>query len=246
MPGIIVALLTLNAFVPPSFQTKPDIHDDMVVFTSEGDLWLADLQTRQAKRITSDPGVETNARFSPDGKTIAFSANYDGGTDVYVMPVDGGAPTRLTFDPTGASVLGWTPDGKGVLFRSTRYAEYQRLWVAPMTGGQAKEVAVPHGYFGDYSGNGMLAYVPISFEWANWFRYRAGGADDIGTYNPADKSFKRITNDPGVDTTPVWCGDSIYFVSERSGYSASICLAIGTLAFTRSLVLTLLDVGLTW
>jgi tricorn protease len=219
MPSILAALIALSTFAPPSYETKPDIHGDLIVFTAEGDLWLANLQDRQAKRITSDPGVETNARFSPDGKMIAFNANYDGGTDVYVMPVDGGAPTRLTYDPTGAAVQGWTPDGKSVLFRSTRYMKYQRLWIAPVDGGQAKSVAVPQGYFGAYGPNGMLAYVPTSFEWANWFRYRAGGADDIWTYNPTDKLFKRITTDPAVDTTPVWCGDSIYFVSERSGTS---------------------------
>lgn len=219
MPVLIASLLAATLASTPGIETKPDINGDLVVFTCEGDLWLGNLADRSAKRITAADGIETNARFSPDGQWIAFSAYYDGGKDVFVMPTDGGAPKRLTYDPTGVDVLGWTPDGKGVLFRSTRYAKVQKLWVAPLDGGQAKPVPVPQGYFGSYSTSGQLAYVPVSFEWANWFRYKAGGADDIWTYQPADKSFRRLTTDPGVDTTPVWCGDTIYFVSERDGNS---------------------------
>jgi tricorn protease len=122
-----------------SFFTKPDIHGDNVVFTCEGDLWLGSISTHAARRITSHPGTESYARFSPDGSMIAFTAQYDGGTDVYVMPVNGDAPKRLTFDPKGAQVLGWTPDGKSILFRSSRYSPVggiRKLYTVPATGGQ--------------------------------------------------------------------------------------------------------------
>src|SRR5437763_10461068 len=81
-----------------NFWTKPDIHGDMVVFTCEGDLWLGSIKDHAAHRITNHPGTESWARFSPDGTQIAFTANYDGGTDVYVMPTNGGSPKRLTYD----------------------------------------------------------------------------------------------------------------------------------------------------
>ena len=219
MPLLVSALLTMSMAANAGFETKPDIHGDLVVFTCEGDLWLGNLADRSARRITSDEGVETNARFSPDGKQIAYTAYYDGAKDVYVMDVDGGPPKRLTYDPTGADVLAWTPDGKNVVFRSTRFDFNQRLWTAPVDGGPAKQIPVPRGYFAAYSSKGDLAYVPVSFEWANWYRYKGGGADDIWLYQSQSKAFTQLTKDLGVDTTPVWCGDDIYFVSERNGYS---------------------------
>ena len=204
-----------------SFYTKPDIHGNLVVFTCEGDLWLGDIGTHAARRITSHPGTETNARFSPDGSKIAFTAQYDGGTDVYVMPVGGDAPKRLTYDPKGADVLGWTPDGKSVLFRSRRNSPVggvRRLYTVPAAGGQPSLVPIPAGEFGSLSNGGELAYVPVSIEWANWFRYKAGQADSIWLAD-LKGHFNRLTSYRGVDTTPVWCGAAIFFVSERGGVS---------------------------
>src|SRR5438128_2350206 len=123
----------------PAFLRRPDIHGETIVFTAEGDLWLGSLRDHVARRITAHPGLETAAHFSPDGASLAFTGQYDGGTDVYVMPVAGGAPRRLTWDPTGARVVGWTPDGAGVLFRSRRgNAERgNRLFRVPAAGGGA-------------------------------------------------------------------------------------------------------------
>lgn len=204
-----------------SFYTKPDIHGDLVVFTCEGDLWLGDIATHIARRMTSHPGTESYARFSPDGAQIAFTAQYDGGTDVYVMPVSGDAPKRLTFDPKGAQVLGWTPDGKSILYRSSRNSPVggiRRLYSVPASGGQPQLLPVPEGQFGSISAAGKLAYVPVSIEWANWFRYRAGQADQIWLTD-LKGHFNRLTDYAGVDTTPVWCGSEVYFASERSGVS---------------------------
>src|SRR6476469_10034152 len=101
LPTLALAFLaTFAAADQQNFWTRPDIHGDMVVFTCEGDLWLGSIKDQSAKRITNHQGTETNARFSQDGNQIAFTANYDGGTDVYVMPVSGGAPKRLTYDPS--------------------------------------------------------------------------------------------------------------------------------------------------
>jgi tricorn protease len=207
---------------PPSFCTRPDIHGDAIVFTCEGDLWLGSVKTGEANRITSAPGDETNAKFSPDGSLIAFTAHYDGGQDVYVMPLSGGAPRRLTYDPAGATVQGWTPDGKNVLFRSVRdyvYGPRPMLYAVPVTGGLPHRLPMPQVDFAAQRGDGLIAYVPTSREWANWFRYRAGQTDAIWTYRPDTRAFKQITRGKYVVTSPVWCASSIYAASERDGVS---------------------------
>ena len=215
----MLALPAILAASSRSFLTRPDIHGDAVVFTCEGDLWLGDVKSGEARRVTSDPGTETNARFSPDGSTLAFTANYDGGADVYVMPVEGGAPKRLTYDPGTAGVQGWTPDGKGVLFRSRRataVGSENRLFVVPAAGGLAKELPVPRAEFGRMGPDGRLAYVPVSREWMNWFDYRAGAADQIWLAD-LKGGFRKVTASAGVETTPTWSGDRLFFVSERTG-----------------------------
>jgi tricorn protease len=216
-----VSAVSQLSLAQTSFETKPDIHGDRVVFTAEGDLWIGSLSTKAARRLTSDPGVETNARFSPDGNWVAFTAGYDGGSDVYLMPIDGGAPKRLTYDPAGAEVQGWTPDGKGIVFRSRRgsgIAEIRHLFVVSPEGGPAKELPIPRADFGSYGENGEVAYVPTSFEWANWYHYQGGSNDQLWLADTKHGAFKRLTEYKGVDTTPVWCGNKVFFVSERSGW----------------------------
>lgn len=211
---------------PEAFLTYPDIHGDQVVFTAEGDLWLADVATGAAHRLTSDPGVESQAHFSPDGSQIAFTASYDGAPNVYVMPTAGGTPKRLTFDSTRSQVVGWTPDGANVLFRSQGKIEGPlveqfstwELFSVPVTGGQPKKVAVPRASFAALNNDGhTLAFVPTSNEWMNWFRYEAGEADKVWLADLSDGKFTQLTQSKGVDTQPTWLGNSIYFVSERSG-----------------------------
>src|ERR1035438_5374624 len=174
--GMFLALsvTTLSQAAPSSFCTRPDIHGDAIVFTCEGDLWLGSMKAGEAHRITSAPGDETYAKFSPDGKLLAFTAQYDGGSDVYLMPLAGGAPKRLTFDPAGARVEGWTPDGKSVLFRSSRaYVNGPRpmLYAVPVEGGIPQRQPIPQVEFATQRSDGLIAYVPSSREWANWFRY---------------------------------------------------------------------------
>jgi tricorn protease len=221
--AVFATALAGNCLAENSFLTKPDIHGDSVVFTSEGDLWLGSVSKGTASRITSDPGTETDAHFSPDGLWIAFTASYDGGRDVYAMPKTGGPPERLTYDPIGsAEVLGWTPDGQNILFRSSRnspFPEERHLFTIFRKGGIPHQVAVPRGDFGEFSSDGLLAYVPVSFEWANWFHYEGGSADKLWLADLNHKTFKKLTDGLNVDTTPVWCGKEIYFVSERSGTS---------------------------
>lgn len=201
-----------------SFLTKPDIHGDEVVFTAEGDLWLYNLKTNASARLTNDPGLETNAKFSPDGQWIAYNAQYTGKNDVYLIPAEGGIPKRLTYDPSNASVLGWTPDGKDIIFRSQAYSLLPKFYEVPATGGPTTELPVPQGFFASMASNGHdLAYVPDSNEWMNWFRYEAGEADSIWVTDIKNQTFTQLTHTKSVETQPCWVGKYIYFVSERTG-----------------------------
>ena len=231
--GLFLALsvTTLSQAAPSSFCTRPDIHGDAIVFTCEGDLWLGSMKAGEAHRITSAPGDETYAKFSPDGKLLAFTAQYDGGSDVYLMPLGGGAPKRLTFDPAGARVEGWAPDGKSVLFRSSRaYVNGPRpmLYAVPVEGGIPQRQPIPQVEFAAQRGDGLIAYVPSSREWANWFRYRAGETDTLWTFNPSTTQFKRVTAGKYVVTSPVWCKNELFAVSERDGVSNLARVQIGT------------------
>jgi len=233
---LVLCLSPLSALASTQFLRRPDVHGDQVVFTSEGDLWLGSIEQGTAMRITSHDGFEGPARFSPDGRTLAFSAEYDGGTDVYVMDVTGGAPRRLTYDPAGVVVEGWTPDGKNILYRSRRNSFVRRrIWSVPASGGMPKLVAVPYAEFASLDATGTkLAYVPVSAEWQHWKRYQGGMADDIWLADLSGHTFRRLTNDPGVDTEPSWVGDAIYFVSERDGHANLYKLDPGNGAVTAA------------
>jgi tricorn protease len=208
-----------------AFLTRPDVHGNKIVFSAEGDLWLSDLATGESTRLTSDPGLESFPRFSPDGQTIAYTATYDGAPNIYLIPANGGLPKRLTYDAAGATCLGWTPDNK-VLFRSrsklsssaVEQFATNELFTVPATGGRPTKVKVPRGQFASLSADGhSLAFVPYSNEWMNWFRYEAGEADKVWLADLSSGKFTQLTNSKGVDTQPVWAGGQIYFVSERTG-----------------------------
>ena len=219
---LVAAGSAAPAFASTQFLRRPDVHGDMVVFQSEGDLWLGSISAHTAARITSHDGVEGPAYFSPDGRQLAFTAQYDGGTDVYVMDVAGGIPRRLTWDPTGATTLGWSADGADVLFRSRRYnttGRRSRFWAVRASGGSPRLLPIPYGEFAKMARDGRhVAYVPVSGEWMHWKRYHGGQADDIWLADVAAHTFKRLTSDSGVDTEPVWIGDALAFVSERDGH----------------------------
>ncbi len=224
---LAAALATVCAADQQAFFARPDIHGDLVVFTAEGDLWLGHISTGQAQRITSDPGLETKAHFSPDGTMIAFTANYEKSTDTYVMPVAGGPPKRLTYDPVSAGVIGWSADGKSVLFRSGRKFSpggQRQLFSVSVNGGLPKQLPVVEGEFAAMSPDGKtLAYVPGSNEWMNWFRYKGGEADDIWITDFTGRNFTKLTDNLGVDTTPSWLGNHIVYASEQGSNLANLC-----------------------
>jgi tricorn protease len=205
----------------PLLLQKPTLSREHVAFIYAGDLWLVGREGGEAKRLTTGLGVETNPYFSPDGSRIAFTGEYDGNVDVYVIPTAGGVPSRLTFHPDDDEVLGWTPDSKQILFRSTRnsYAFFNRFFTIPMTGGFPTEIPLPMAQEGAYSPDGSrMAYVP-HLQWqAAWKRYRGGQTKPIWLVNLFDSSIiEKIPRENSNDFNPMWIGQTIYFLSDRNG-----------------------------
>ncbi|MFT3905860.1 MAG: S41 family peptidase [Steroidobacteraceae bacterium] len=210
----------------------PDIHGDRVVFTYGGDLWSVASSGGTAVRLTSNPGLELFGKFSPDGTQLAFTAQYGGDEQVYVMPASGGLARQLTFYPAigprpdrwgyDDEVYGWTPDGKSVLFRSQRDgAEYTdaKLYTVPATGGNPVALPMPQSGAGDFSPDGRkLVYSPLWRDFRTWKRYQGGWAQDLYIFDLDKLALTRVTDDPHTDRDPMWIGNAIWFVSDRDGH----------------------------
>jgi len=199
---------------------EPTISQDHVVFVYANDLWIADRNGGDARRLTSATGGERDPHFSPDGQTIAFTGQYDGNTDVYTVPVGGGQPMRLTWHPGTDQVQGWTPDGAAVLFRSGREShptQTNKLYTVSTEGGMPEVLPVPRAAYGEISTDGeYLAYTPITFWDAEWRNYRGGQAMPIWIVDLDDLSLQRVpqpTDERHLD--PVWHDGKVYFRSER-------------------------------
>ncbi len=209
----------------------PAIHGDQVVFTYAGDLYTVNAKGGTARRLTSHPGFEMFPRFSPDGSQVAFTAQYDGNTEIFVVPSQGGEPKRLTYTATlgrdevsdrmgpNNIVIGWTPDGKNILFRS-RMRSFNdfigQLYTVSVEGGLPQQLPLPRGGFASYSADGKkLAYNRVFREFRTWKRYRGGMADDVWLYDFDTKKTTQLTNEPAQDIIPMWVGDRIYFISDR-------------------------------
>lgn len=230
----LAATLGLTTFVSPdAHATKllryPNIHGDQLVFTHGGDLWTASVTGGVARRITAHPGLELFAKYSPDGKWLAFTGQYDGDEHVYIMPSDGGSPTRLTYYPAGAplparwgfehQVYGWTPDGKNVLFKSTRDNwQTGRLYTVAVAGGLPSVLSPPTAGAGTFSPDGQkLFYSPLSRDFRTWKRYQGGWAQDLYVYDLKAQSIQQITHHKRTDRDPMWIRDKLYFASDRDG-----------------------------
>ncbi|NNE31252.1 MAG: protease [Winogradskyella sp.] len=198
---------------------QPTLHSDDVVFVYANDLWKASVNGGTAIRLTSDDGYETNPHFSNDGKQIAFTAEYDGNVDVFVMPAEGGEPKRLTYHPSGDFVQGWTPDNK-ILFRSGREAQptmTNKFYTISTSGGLPEALEIPRAAYGELSKDGKhLAYTPITGWDAEWRNYRGGQAMPIWVVNMDTKTLVR-TSQPTQERhlDPVWLDGIVYFLSER-------------------------------
>ena len=203
--------------------TQPAISKNHIAFVYSGDLWIADINSNNVRRLTSDDGIESNPVFSPNGKLIAFSAQYDGNTDVYVVPVEGGVPKRLTWHPDSDNIRGFTPDGSAVLFISPRFVftrRHTQLFTVSVKGGFPEALPIPNAYKATYSPDGArMAYTPLSERFSQWKHYRGGTVSRIWLYTSIDHSVEQIPQPEGRcnDTDPMWIGDKVYFRSDRNG-----------------------------
>jgi len=219
--GLTLASLAFTASLSiaeeGAFMLAPDIHGNRVVFTREGDLWLGDLATGQARRLTRHQGNETRARFSPDGTKIAFQATYDGGgTQVYVMPVEGGTPVRVTNRLTAALLEDWTPDGQKLLCKGPGAEFVMQPFLIPANGGHEQQLPIERLGMGQYAADGRLAFCKYAdISGGAWFRYQGGSRNDIWVADLKTNSFKKAFESKTQAQYPQWIGDRIFFVHEN-------------------------------
>ena len=206
---------------PPLLLRFPTVSKTQIVFNYAGDLWIVSRDGGDASRLTSGVGAETVPAFSPDGTMIAFTGEYDGNQDVYVVPASGGVPRRLTYHPADEIVLGWTPDSKKILFASwgNSFMHYEfQLYTVPVEGGFPTQLPLPIAVEATFSPDAThLAYVP-HIQWqAAWKRYRGGQTTPIWIANLKDSSITKVPRDNSSDHSPMWIGDTVYFLSDRNG-----------------------------
>ncbi len=204
----------------PLLLQKPTVNRTHIVFAYAGDLWSVARSGGSAVRLTSGAGNETNPVFSPDGTSVAFTGEYDGNVDVFVIPASGGVPQRLTWHPAPDTALGWTPDGKQILFSSSRtaYSRFSEVFTVPVDGGVEAKLPLPSGYEASMSPDGQsIAYSPVQSASAMWKRYRGGQTTRIWLARLSDSSITRVPRTNSNDFNPMWAGDRVYFLSDRNG-----------------------------
>ncbi|MEJ5315383.1 MAG: PDZ domain-containing protein [Tenuifilum sp.] len=209
----------------------PAVHNNQVVFTYAGDLYTVDISGGVARKLTTHVGYEMFPHFSPDGRTIAFTGQYDGNTEVFSIPAEGGTPKRLTHTATlnrddisdrmgpNNIVMAWTPDGEKIVYRSRKqsFNDFKgQLFMVPANGGMSEELPLSTGGFCSFSPDGKkLAFNRVFREFRTWKYYKGGMADDIWTFDFNTKEVTNITSNPAQDIFPMWIGDEIFFLSDR-------------------------------
>lgn len=197
----------------------PAVRENTIVFTYASDLWVGDLKTGSSRRLTSHSANERRASISPDGKLVAFLASYDGDLDVYVMPLEGGEPKRITYDSYGESFVGWTPEGK--IFYASEAGSFtlgqRRLWIVEPTGGLPVETPLTEFNAGTFlSGGQRIAYNRTDSYAYNWRHYRGGRTGKISIYDLSANKYSELPNAGANSWFPMAVGNSIYFVSDRN------------------------------
>lgn len=229
---IILSLLFLQASAMNEARMLryPDINGDLIAFVYAGDIWTVNANGGSAKRVTSHPGIELFPKISPDGKWIAFSAEYSGSRQIWVMPSEGGTARQLTFynsvgemPPRGGFdnvVLDWTPDSKHILFRANRTSfgdRNGRYFTVSIDGGFEESLPIVNGGFATFSPDGsQLCFTPVDREFRSWKRYKGGRATELWTYDLINNKSQQITHWAGSDQWPVWHGNHIFYASDRN------------------------------
>jgi tricorn protease len=219
---VLVAGAVARADTPerPLLMQRPTANRTHIAFIYADQLWRVSRDGGRAEMLTTGPGRVADCIYSPDGTQLALTAIYQGNQDVYVMPAEGGTPRRLTYHPGPDGVAGWTPDGKQVLFYSTRssFSRFLRLFTVPVEGGLPTELPLPEATRGAFSPDGRrLAYTPVPKAFNAWKRYRGGLASPIWIADLADSHIEKIPREGSNDFNPMWVGDTVYFLSDRNG-----------------------------
>jgi tricorn protease len=217
-----------NGAAKPHIFQRPALSRELIAFGYAGDLWTVPRTGGRATRLTSGVGIESSPIFSPDGKTVAFTGDYDGNTDVFTVPVTGGVPFRVTYHPAADVAVGWTPDSKNILFRSNResVSRYTQLYTVPAKGGIATPLPLPMAYQGQYSPDGkQIAYSPLGPAFAfnytayvAWNNYHGGLASTIWITTLPELDSVEIPHEQASDFNPVFAGGKVYFLSGRKGH----------------------------
>ncbi|HKT30916.1 MAG TPA: PDZ domain-containing protein [Gammaproteobacteria bacterium] len=224
-PTLVALLLVLfapfaAAANPPLLLQTPTLSQTQIAFAYGDEIWIAPRTGGDARVLAGGNGLARDPRFSPDGSLVAYTGNYDGSDNVYVVPAAGGEPRRLTWHPNDNGVVGWTPDGRQVLFNSHRNSntDSDRLFTVPVTGGLPSQLPLSMAEDGAYSPDGShLAYSPV-FQWEpDWKGYRGGQTTPIWIARLSDSSVVKIPRDNSNDRDPMWVGNTVYFLSDRDG-----------------------------
>ena len=233
MKKLLKHLLVLSLFLPAISQAdetrllrQPSISENQVAFVYGGDIWLSNLKGQQVRRITSTAAVESNPHFSPNGKTIAFTSNRSGNTSVYTVSNQGGDVKRLTWHANSAYARGWTPDGKSVLYASSRqtapinYFGMNRLWTVSSKGGPSKLISKQWAFNGAYSENAKKLVIDRMSRWdVEWRNYRGGQNTPLVLLDLKTLTETKIPSESTIDIAPVWLNNTVYFLSDRDWVS---------------------------
>jgi tricorn protease len=256
-PAALAVVATLVFLASPALAAleecrllrHPDIQGDRIVFVYGGDLWTVARSGGVAQRLTTHEGIERFPKFSPDGKTIAFTAEYDGNADAYSVPLEGGEPRRLTWHPYTDQIAEWYPDGKSILIRSLRASSmprFDRFFRVPAEGGFEEMLPLPQGGFASLSSDGSrLAYVTPSYDNRTWKRYKGGNAPEIWLYEMKKNLSEKITDWEGSDEWPMWHDSTVYYASDKGGRRVNVW-AYDTLKKTHRQVTQFTDYDVKW
>ncbi|MDH4220150.1 MAG: PDZ domain-containing protein [Candidatus Aminicenantes bacterium] len=212
--------VTARAQVDAKMFRQPDVSATHITFVYAGDIWVVPKDGGLAHRLSSPLGEESYPRFSPDGSRIAFSGNYDGNTDVYVIPTLGGNPVRISYHPFPDRVIDWLPSGQGILFVSSRESgrqRYDQFFSVSSKGGLPDKLSIAYGESGSFSPDEKYLTFTTTTEAfrRTWKRYRGGLAPDIWLFELQTNSARNLTNSDANDDYPMWHGETLYFLSDR-------------------------------